>query len=285
MFFCFIMSPHLCSSYQFVKLLDICMTFFLKKKITLLTPRSMNTLTVDLNLGTGTLFVSFWCTLKSIMDWLSSDAAALEPLLWAAAVLCLGWSLFMRSLRELKLSDCGNLRIKGFCQEEEQSEFLRWSSLRVSKSRNSLWKTVCFPLWTWFQWRRGPPVKQPPFWNAVSLSGTARPYCAAALMLYPRILLPSPQSCSSSQWRVSCSSPCLSGLPLYSRKDRHKFLCDAFSYLLRIYFAVTSSLSQPRARGFGMAACCYKGKEKISISGGKIQRQNSLRQFDSLERC
>lgn len=48
------------------------------------------------------------------MDWLSSDTAVLEPLLWAAAVLCLGWILFMRSLRELKLSDCGNLRIKGF---------------------------------------------------------------------------------------------------------------------------------------------------------------------------
>lgn len=55
------------------------------------------------------------------MDWLSSDTAPLWPLLWAPSVLCLGWNLFMRSLRELKLSDCGSLRIKGFCEEEKQS--------------------------------------------------------------------------------------------------------------------------------------------------------------------
>lgn len=118
---------------SFMLLLSFCETLghwhdiFLKKTnkkknwIYFTDTESMNTLTVGLNLGTGTLFVSFLYTLKSIMDWLSSDTAALEPLLWAAAVLCLGWILFMRSLRELKLSDCGNLRIKGFCEKEEQS--------------------------------------------------------------------------------------------------------------------------------------------------------------------
>lgn len=67
------------------------------------------------------------------MDWLSSDTAVLEPLLWATAVLCLGWILFMRSLRELKLSDCGNLRIKGFCEEEEQCQFPCRSSLACAQ--------------------------------------------------------------------------------------------------------------------------------------------------------
>lgn len=86
--------------------------------------RNTNTLTLALNLGTGTWFVSVLCTLRSIMDWLSSDTAPLDPLFWSAAVLGRGWILFMRSLRELKLSDCGTLRIKGFCEEEDKSQSL-----------------------------------------------------------------------------------------------------------------------------------------------------------------
>lgn len=79
----------------------------------------VHTLKLTLNLGTAKSFVSVLCTLRSIMDWLISDTAPFDPLLSSPEVLACGWILLMMSLRELKLSDCGTIRIKGFCEGEK----------------------------------------------------------------------------------------------------------------------------------------------------------------------
>lgn len=81
-------------------------------------------LTLAWNLGTGIGFLSGLCTLRSIMDWLSSETAPLDPPWSCPGELSWGWILFIRSLRELKLSDCGSFRIKGFYDYRTGSQFL-----------------------------------------------------------------------------------------------------------------------------------------------------------------
>lgn len=62
--------------------------------------------------------------LRSIVDWLISETAPLVPLLGTPGELSWAWSLFIRSLTELKLSDCGSFRINGFCEESRTSQVL-----------------------------------------------------------------------------------------------------------------------------------------------------------------
>lgn len=56
------------------------------------------------------------------MDWLSSEWAALDALWSCPWEISCGRVLFIRSLREPKLSDCGSFRIKGFW-ERKRSRF------------------------------------------------------------------------------------------------------------------------------------------------------------------
>lgn len=100
------------------------------------------TLTLALSLGTGTPFSSWFlpalCTLRSIMERLISDTAAFDPVSCDPEVLCWGWILFIMSLRELKLSDCGTLRIKGFCEERNDSQLLYQRWLKCFDSQGQL---------------------------------------------------------------------------------------------------------------------------------------------------
>lgn len=70
------------------------------------------------------------------MEWLSSDTAVFDPLLSSPEELGWGWILFIMWLRELKLSDCGTLRIKGLCEERKASGFF------VSRLTQMFWKRL-----------------------------------------------------------------------------------------------------------------------------------------------
>lgn len=114
----------------------------------------IHTLTVALNLGGGASFVSGFSMLRSIIDRLSSDdAVAIDSLLSCPGGFCLIFSLFTMSSRELKLSDCGTLSIKGFCEERNASQLLHQgcsSSVLTAKAGYLLSRKVCSPLWSWF---------------------------------------------------------------------------------------------------------------------------------------